>query len=120
MTHTIEVRDLRVVAIVGVLPEERARTQPIRLDLVVDIEAPDASSTDDVGDTVDYGALCELATATVLASRQQLLETACDEVASALLAADPRVTAATVTATKLRPPLALDVATVGVRRRTER
>jgi dihydroneopterin aldolase len=120
VSHTIEVRSLRVVATVGVFAEERARPQPLRVDLDVELDVPDASASDDVGDTVDYAGLCELA-ATTLAERQpRLLETACDWVGIAILAADPRIVALTVSIAKLRPPVALDVDTVGVRRRCTR
>jgi dihydroneopterin aldolase len=120
VTHTIEVRDLRVVAVVGVLDHERSAPQPLRLDLDVELEVPTAALSDDVTQTVDYAALCVLATTVLAQRRPALLETACDAVGSALLDADARVTAVSITVTKLRPPLAMDVATVGVRRRVTR
>jgi 7,8-dihydroneopterin aldolase/epimerase/oxygenase len=116
VSHTVEVRGLRAVAVVGVLAEERVRPQPLRIDL--DVELDDAvARTDEVDDTVDYAVLCELAISTISARQPKLLETACDQVGAALLAADRRVTAVTVVIAKLRPPVAFDVDTVGVRRR---
>jgi len=50
----------------------------------------------------------------VATSHFQLLETLADAVASAVLA-DRRVEAVTVAVRKLRPPVAADVATIGVR-----
>ena len=45
----------------------------------------------------------------------ELLESLADAVAEATLASDARITAVTVHLRKLRPPLALDLGTVGVR-----
>ena len=120
MTDTIEVRGLRVVAICGVLDEERARAQPLTVDLDVELDADRAARTDDVADTVDYAALCDAGVGALVASRPQLLEAACDAVGRAVLAADARVLAVTVVVAKLRPPVPHDVATVAVRRRLAR
>jgi dihydroneopterin aldolase len=120
VSHTIEVRGLRVVAVVGVLAEERERAQPLRLDLDVELNVDGAAGDDDVRGTVDYAELCERAVTTIAARAPRLLETACDLVGTTLLDADARVVAATVTVTKLRPPVAVDVDTVGVRRRFTR
>lgn len=117
MTHTIEVRGLRVLAVLGALDAERERPQPLRVDLDLDVEA---ERRDEVSATVDYGPVLELAAETISRSAPRLLETACDEVARAVLEADRRIAAVTVTVTKLRPPVAADVATVGVRRRVAR
>ena len=45
---------------------------------------------------------------------RDLLESLAGSVADAVLGADPRIDAVTVTLRKLRPPLAVDVSTVGV------
>jgi 7,8-dihydroneopterin aldolase/epimerase/oxygenase len=114
VSYTVEVRGLRVVAVVGALAEERERPQPLQIDL--DIELDDAvARTDEVVDTADYAVLCELAVSTITESEPKLLETACALVAEALLDADQHVQAVTVTIAKLRPPIPLDVDTVGVR-----
>jgi dihydroneopterin aldolase len=120
VTDTIELRDLRVVAIVGVGEPEREQPQPLRIDLDVELAPTAATRTDAVADTVDYAALCDVAVAAVRAEQPRLLETACELIGRALLGADPRVASATVTVTKLRPPIAHDVGTVGVRHRVAR
>jgi len=111
----IEIRDLRVVGRHGVLPEERERAQPFSVDIVVWVDMVAAQRSDALADTVDYGALAQV-TADIVGQRSfQLLEALAGNVAEALLAADPRVEAAEVSVRKLRPPLALDVASTGVR-----
>ncbi len=53
--NRIEIRSLRVVAVCGVLPEERERPQPLEIDLDLTVDLASASASDDLADTVDYG-----------------------------------------------------------------
>ena len=53
----IELRGLRVMASVGVLPEERERAQPLELDLTLSCDLAAAGYSDALDDTVDYGAI---------------------------------------------------------------
>jgi 7,8-dihydroneopterin aldolase/epimerase/oxygenase len=110
----IEIRGLRVVGRHGVLPEERERAQPFSLDIVAWVDMAAAQRSDALIDTVDYGALAQVAADTVGQQSFQLLEALAGHVAEALLAADSRVEAVEVGLHKLRPPLALDVASTGV------
>jgi dihydroneopterin aldolase len=112
----IEVRGLRVVGTHGVLAEERARSQPFEVDLDLDVDLALSARTDRLEDTVDYGAVVEAAAAVVAGSRSfALLEALAHAVGTAALATSPLLEAVTVTLRKLRPPLAADVASVGVR-----
>jgi dihydroneopterin aldolase len=120
VSDVIEVRGLRCVAVCGVLDEERARPQPLRVDLDVEVDADAAARSDALSDAVSYAPLCDLAIATIQAGAPRLLEAACDQVARAVLAADPRILSVEVTVAKLRPPIPFDAATVGVRRRVGR
>jgi dihydroneopterin aldolase len=114
VTDGIELRGLRLLARHGVLPEERARPQPFELDLDVDLDLDVAARTDELADTADYAALLEAAVTAFTASSHRLLESAAAEVADALLA-QPRVEAVEVRVRKLRPPVAHDLASAGVR-----
>jgi dihydroneopterin aldolase len=74
-----------------------------------------AQRSDDLADTVDYGALAQTAADVVGQRSFQLLEALAGRLADALLISDARLEAVEVTVRKLRPPLALDVASTGVR-----
>jgi 7,8-dihydroneopterin aldolase/epimerase/oxygenase len=111
----IEILDLRAVGTHGVLPEERQRAQPLSLDIVAWVDMLPAQHSDDLGDTVDYGALAHLAADVVQQQSYALLEALAGRLAEALLISDPRLSAVEVTVRKLRPPLALDIASTGVR-----
>jgi dihydroneopterin aldolase len=118
----IEIRDLRVVGRHGVLAEERERPQPFSLDILAWVDMLAAQHSDALTDTVDYGALAHAAADIVEQQSYRLLEALAGRLAQALLITDPRLHAVEVTVRKLRPPLALDVASTGVRvlRRRER
>ena len=116
----IELRGLRLTAVVGVLPEERDRPQPIEVDLDVVADLRAAGASDALGDTVDYGALCDLVETTVRSEEPLLLERLGERIAEVVLGNDPRITAVEVVVRKLRPPVPQDLATSGVRLRRTR
>ena len=120
MSDRIEVRDLRVTGVHGVLPEERERAQPFSVDLVAWVDLEAAQHSDELADTVDYGALAQTAADVVAGRSYRLLEALAGRLATALLIVDPRIEAVEVTVRKLHPPLPLDVGSTGVRVRRSR
>jgi dihydroneopterin aldolase len=65
---------------------------------------------------VDYAEVAGSAAAVVSGPRSyELLEALADAVAVAVLAVDPRIRDTTVAVRKLEPPMAVDIASVGVR-----
>ena len=120
MSDRIEIRDLRVTGTHGILPEKRERAQPFSLDIVAWVDMEAVQQSDDLVDTVDYGELAQTAADVVGGRSYRLLEALAGRLASALLIVDPRLEAVEVTVRKLRPPLALDVGSTGVRVRRAR
>ena len=120
MNDRIEIRDLRVTGVHGALPEERERAQPFAVDITAWLDMDAAQQSDDLADTVDYGVLAQAAADIVGGRSYRLLEALAGRLASALLIVDPRLEAVEVTVRKLRPPLALDVGSTGVRVRRAR
>lgn len=111
----IELRGLRVAAVVGVLAHERTTAQPLELDLDVVADLADAGASDALADTIDYGALCDAVEAVVIGSQPQLLEALAEDVAGTVLAHDERIAEVVVSVRKLRPPVAQQLDTSGVR-----
>lgn len=97
----------------GVLPEERDRPQPFEVDLDLRLDLGPAGRSDLVADAVDYGIVAERVSAVVAHGRFVLLEALAEAVADAVLS-DGRVAEVTVGVRKLRPPVPLDIASVGV------
>ncbi len=111
----IELRGLRLVGICGALPEERSRPQPLEVDLDLEVDLSAAGGSDELTDTVDYGAVCALVSRVVEASTSKLLEHLAVQVLEAMLSDNERIEAVTISLRKLRPPVPLDLASAGVR-----
>ena len=89
--------------------------EDVVLGSVAGVDLHTAAETDDVDDTVDYGAVA-LAVASAVRSRPvSLLERVASIAGAAALAVDARTISATVSVRKLRPPVPLDIDTTGVR-----
>jgi len=112
----IQLRSIRVMGTHGVLPEERSRAQPFEVDLDLWVDLADAAGSDRLADTVDYARVAEAAAATVSGPPSyELLEALAGAIARVTQDVDHRIAAVTVGLRKLQPPLAMDIATVGVR-----
>jgi dihydroneopterin aldolase len=120
VSDVIEVRDLRVSAIVGVLGEERDRPQPLSLDIDMYRPFEEAALSDDLASTTNYSEVLALVTQVAAEGRFLLLETLAYRAAQEVLASDPEIHKVTIAVRKLRPPVPEDVATVGVRCSLER
>ena len=120
MNDRIEILDLRVTGVHGVLPEERERAQPFSVDIVAWVDMEAAQQSDALSDTVDYASLAATAADVVGGRSYRLLEALAGRLATALLIVDARLEAVEVTVRKLRPPLPLDVGSTGVRVRRAR
>ncbi len=119
MSGTIEVRGLRVMGTHGALAHEREAAQPFELDLSIETSFEAAAESDALEDALDYGPVVAAAAGVVAEERFTLLEALAEAVATAVLA-DGRVRSVEVALRKVRPPLPVDVATVGVRIRRSR
>ena len=107
-------RGLRVMALCGALPEERDRAQPFELDVDLGVDLAPAGLSDDLGDTVDYGAVCAVVAAAAEREQFTLMEAMAHRIVEVCLGADPRVQRVTVEVRKLRPPVPQHLSTSGV------
>lgn len=114
MSDRICLQGLRVIGTHGDRPEEQTRAQPFEIDLYADVDLAPAGRSDHLTDTVDYGALVEAVNRVVACERFHLLEALAERIAEVTLM-DERVESVTVTLRKLRPPVPVDLASVGVR-----
>lgn len=109
----IQLRGLRAVGVHGFLPHEKERAQPFEVDLDVATDLRTPGESDDLDDTLDYGALAAIAHRVITGEHCQLLERLAERIAEEVLD-DDRVTSVTVTVKKLRPPVPLDLVSAGV------
>jgi dihydroneopterin aldolase len=101
---TISIVGVREMGTHGVLPEEQLWSQPFEVDLELEVDVTKASASDDLADTVDYGAVAEAVSRVVAEERFALLEKLAARIGE-VCKSDPRVQSATVTVRKLHPPV---------------
>ena len=110
---TIEISGLSLFTHCGVTAAEREVGQRLLLDLRMDAGECDATITDRIEDTIDYGQVCEMANLVAQQRSYRTLERLCAAIADRLLEQyDAR--AVWVKAAKPEPPLALPVTEVSV------
>jgi dihydroneopterin aldolase len=110
---TIEVSGLSLFTHVGVTVAEREVGQRLLLDIRIDVGECDATVTDRIEDTVDYGEVCELANLVAHQRTYKTLERLCSAIADRLLERY-KLNAVWVKAAKPEPPLPLPVTEVSV------
>ena len=94
----LELNGIDVDCIIGERPDERTRTQRLRVDVVLTI-GDKAAETDELSDTVDYAALTEAIRTALVATECRMIERAAKVVCDLCLA-DVKVSAAKVRVAK--------------------
>jgi dihydroneopterin aldolase len=110
---TIEISGLSLFTHVGVSAAEREVGQRLLLDIRIDVGDCDATITDRIEDTIDYGQVCEAANLVAQQRSYKTLERLCTAIADRLLERYEAV-AVWVKAAKPEPPLPLPVGEVSV------
>jgi dihydroneopterin aldolase len=110
---TIEVTGLSLYTHHGVSAAEREIGQRLVLDLRLEVGECDATVTDMVQDTVDYGEVCNVVALVAQQRSYKTLERLCSAIADRLLA-DFAADEVWVKASKPEPPIALPVSEVSV------
>jgi dihydroneopterin aldolase len=105
---TIEIAGLSLYTHHGVTEAEREVGQRLVLDITLEVGETDATVTDRVEDTIDYGEVCQLAALVAQQRSYRTLERLCTAIADRLLA-DFEAQAVSVKAAKPEPPIPLPV-----------
>lgn len=110
---TVEISSLSVYTHHGVTTAERETGQRLIFDVSLDLEDCDATLTDRIEDTIDYGAVCDTVTYVATERSYHTLERLCTTIADVLM---ERFGAAgvVVRATKPEPPLPVAVEEISV------
>ncbi len=120
VSDRITLRGMRFMGRHGVTPEERAEPQPFEVDLVLELDLSRAAASDDLADTVDYGAAFLVARRIVEGRSFHLLEALAGAIADAVLAAFPvEEVEARVRKPKAPLPGAFETVEVRLRRRRD-
>lgn len=110
---TIEVTGLSLFTHVGVTEAERQVGQRLLVDLRLDVGESDATVTDRIEDTVDYGQVCDITNLVAQQRSYRTLERLCAAIADRLIEHFD-AHAVWVKVAKPEPPLALPVSEVSV------
>jgi dihydroneopterin aldolase len=110
---TIEVSGLSLYTHIGVSEAEREVGQRLVLDIRIDVGESDATETDRLEDTVDYGEVCQLVALVAQQHSYRTLERLCTVIGDRLLE-DFDAEAVWVKAAKPEPPIPLPVEEVSV------
>jgi 7,8-dihydroneopterin aldolase/epimerase/oxygenase len=110
---TIEISGLSLYTHVGVSEAEREIGQRLLLDLRIDVGDVDATVTDRIEDTVDYGQVCQTANLVAQQRSYKTLERLCAAIADRVIE-DYAARAVWIKAAKPEPPMALPVSEVSV------
>ena len=110
---TIEISGLSLFTRIGVTEAEREIGQRLLIDIRLDVGESDATVTDRIEDTVDYGEVCEAVYLVAQQRTYKTLERLCAAIADRLLERW-EIHALWVKAAKPEPPIALPVSEVSV------
>ena len=89
MTDKILIRQLKIDTVIGIHEWEKAKTQPILLDLDLSFDCKRAAQTDHIDDALDYFAVCKEVTEFVASNHYELIETLAEQVAQLILSRFP-------------------------------
>jgi 7,8-dihydroneopterin aldolase/epimerase/oxygenase len=112
-TVTIEISGLSLYTHHGASAAEREVGQRLVIDLRLEVGEADATVTDRVEDTVDYGEVCQLVALIAQQRSHRTLERLCSVIADRLLG-DYELEGVWVKASKPEPPIPLAVEEVSV------
>ncbi len=110
---TVEISGLSLYTHMGVSEAEREIGQRLIVDIRLDVGETDATVTDRIEDTVDYGEVCNLVALIAQQRSYKTLERLCGAIADRLID-EYEVHAVWIKAAKPEPPIALSVAEVSV------
>ena len=110
---TVEINGLSLYTHHGVTSAEREVGQRLIIDIRIELGEADATVTDRLEDTVDYGRVCEVAALVATQRSDKTLERLCAAIADRLLK-DFDAQAVSVKASKPEPPIPLPVEDVAV------
>ncbi|MFD1062606.1 dihydroneopterin aldolase [Winogradskyella litorisediminis] len=110
----IKVENIRVFANHGCLQEETKIGSDYRVDLEVKANLKTSAKTDELSDTVDYVFLNKVVREE-MAIPSKLLETVAKRILDRIFSEDNMVTKATISVSKINPPIGGDVEMVTIK-----
>lgn len=105
MNDSIRINGIKAFGYHGVFAEETKNGQDFLVDVELILDLEKASISDDLADTVDYGAICDLVIAAISGKPFKLIEKLAGVIADEILASQGLVEIALVTVHKPSAPV---------------
>jgi dihydroneopterin aldolase len=105
----IIIKNLKIYAHHGVLPEEKQQGQIFYLDITLFADLSEPCYSDDVEDTVNYDEVCNCANRIMTQNNYDLIERAAQAVCDGILGEFPRVEQIELTLKKPDAPVKCDI-----------
>lgn len=114
MSDVISIKGIHGFGYHGVFDHEAKNGQDFYVDLEITLDLLKASTSDDLKDTVDYGALTELVVEEITGTRVQLIEKLAGRIADRIKASHQMIQRVSVTVRKPKAPVSAEVADIAV------
>lgn len=114
MSDLIELKGIWGFGFHGVFDHEAKNGQDFFVDIAIHCDLTRASTSDDLSDTVDYGAITDLVVEEITGERVQLIEKLAGRIAERIKSSYPQVTKVSVTVHKPKAPVSSEVADISV------
>lgn len=98
----------------GVFDHEAKNGQDFFVDLEVQLDLSQASISDELSDTIDYGALADVVVEEITGERVQLIEKLAGRIADRIKAGHPEIQRIAVTVHKPKAPIAAQTSDISV------
>lgn len=98
----------------GVFDHEAKNGQDFLVDLEIHLDLSKASVSDNLEDTIDYGALADLVVEEITGERVQLIERLAGRIADRIKVRHPEITNITVTVHKPKAPISAQTTDISV------
>lgn len=114
MSDVINLRGIQGFGYHGVFEDEAKNGQNFFVDLEIHLDLSKASVTDNLEDTIDYGALADLVVEEITGERVQLIERLAGRIADRIKAGHPRISHIAVTVHKPQAPISAKASDISV------
>lgn len=85
MSDFIRISNVRADCVVGIYDFERVKTQPLIVSVEMEVDVKKAVASEKIEDTVDYAKVRDVIVKTLVDGKFQLIETAAERIARAVL-----------------------------------
>ena len=114
MSDLITLKGIHGFGYHGVFEHEAKNGQDFYVDLEIYLDLSRASVSDDLSDTIDYGALADVVVEEITGERVQLIERLAGRIAERIKAGHPEISHIAVTVHKPKAPISAQASDISV------